>query len=364
MRWWLTRPRCAAPSSSWPAVTCRSSTWATLMNALDVPLVFVPGNHDPDVSGYRSSRAGLTLKAGLPARPPWPDGAVNADGRIIDVAGLRLAGLGGCLRYSDGPNQYTDRAAGPARPGAARPGAVARGSGTAAGSTCCSRTRRRAGVGDGDDPPHRGFEALHGLVAALQPAAAAARARASLRRARPAAPARAAPTVRNVTGWHLLDIEPGAGAGRAAPAVVAMPDTGFPRADVENDFLRARRRQVLARLAQRLRRGPDDVNLILPFDEVVAALGMRGERRLGLQTIRLDTIVGTLDSRPGLRPPVPAHRGPGQGALGAAGPGPAPRRADPAHRRVPHRRPALRAGRPSPGVDRDGDRGRRRSRLT
>ena len=76
-----------------------------------------------------------------------------------------------------------------------------------------------------------------------------------------------------------------------------MPaDTGFPRADVENDFLRARRRQVLARLAQRLRRGPDDVSLILPFDEVVAALGMRGERRLGLQTIRLDTIVGTVDS--------------------------------------------------------------------
>src|SRR6266704_6510243 len=75
-----------------------------------------------------------------------------------------------------------------------------------------------------------------------------------------------------------------------------MPDTGFPRADVENDFLRARRRQPLARLAPWLRRGPDDVNLILPFDEVVAALGMRGERRLGLQTIRLDTIVGTVDS--------------------------------------------------------------------
>jgi hypothetical protein len=76
-----------------------------------------------------------------------------------------------------------------------------------------------------------------------------------------------------------------------------MPaDTGFPRADVENDFLRARRRQVLSRLALRLRRAPDDVNVILPFDEVVAALGMRGERRLSLQTIRLDTIVGTVDS--------------------------------------------------------------------
>jgi hypothetical protein len=77
-----------------------------------------------------------------------------------------------------------------------------------------------------------------------------------------------------------------------------MPaDTGFPRADVENDFLRARRRQTLARLVRRLRRAPDDVNLILPFDEVVAALGMQGERSLGLQTIRLDTVVGTVDSR-------------------------------------------------------------------
>ena len=76
-----------------------------------------------------------------------------------------------------------------------------------------------------------------------------------------------------------------------------MPgDTGFPRADVENDFLRARRRQVLARIAHRLRREPDDVNLILPFDEVVSALGWRGERSLGLQTIRLDTVVGSVDS--------------------------------------------------------------------
>ncbi len=77
-----------------------------------------------------------------------------------------------------------------------------------------------------------------------------------------------------------------------------MPaDTGFPRADVENDFLRARRRQTLARLVRRLRRAPDDVNVILPFDEVVAALGMQGERSLGLQTIRVDSIVGTVDSR-------------------------------------------------------------------
>lgn len=74
-------------------------------------------------------------------------------------------------------------------------------------------------------------------------------------------------------------------------------DTGFPRADVENDFLRARRHQALSRLVHRLTREPDDVNMILPFDEVVEAVGMEGERNLGLQTIKLDTIVGTVDSR-------------------------------------------------------------------
>ncbi len=74
-------------------------------------------------------------------------------------------------------------------------------------------------------------------------------------------------------------------------------DTGFPRADVENDFQRARRRQMLARLAHRLRREPDDVNLIMPFEEVVAALGRTGERSIGLRTIRLDSVAGTVDSR-------------------------------------------------------------------
>src|SRR5450631_1598636 len=82
------------------------------------------------------------------------------------------------------------------------------------------------------------------------------------------------------------------------PSVTAMrADTGFPRADVENDFQRVRRRQVLSRLAARLRRSPDDVNPILPFDEVIEALGMRGERSIGLQPISLASVVGTVDSR-------------------------------------------------------------------
>jgi hypothetical protein len=181
-----------------------------LMNALDIPLVFVPGNHDPDVSGYRTSRTGLTLRAGLPARPPWPDGAVSAERAVVDVAGLRLAGLGGCRRYSDGPNQYTQRQQ------ARRARALSR------------RARWRAlrdgrgvdvllthapprGAGDREDPAHQGFEALDWLTGKLQP---------------PLllhghihpdeTPTRAhrlgRTVVRNVVGRHLIDIEPGAGA--------------------------------------------------------------------------------------------------------------------------------------------------------
>jgi hypothetical protein len=72
-------------------------------------------------------------------------------------------------------------------------------------------------------------------------------------------------------------------------------DTGFPVADAENDFLRVRRQQVMSRLAAWMRRAPDDVNIMLPFDEVVSALGHAGERRLGLQVITLDSIVGSVD---------------------------------------------------------------------
>jgi len=76
-----------------------------------------------------------------------------------------------------------------------------------------------------------------------------------------------------------------------------MSDTGFPRADAENDFLRARRRQFLAALAHRLRGERGDANRLVQLDDVVGPLGWRGQRQLGLQTIRLDTIVGTAGPR-------------------------------------------------------------------
>jgi len=74
-------------------------------------------------------------------------------------------------------------------------------------------------------------------------------------------------------------------------------DTGFPQSDAQFDFSRARRQRALKRLADRLRREPSDIDLILPFEEVLEALGRRGEHYLGLQTIQLDSIVGTVDRR-------------------------------------------------------------------
>jgi hypothetical protein len=76
-----------------------------------------------------------------------------------------------------------------------------------------------------------------------------------------------------------------------------MLDTGFPRADVENDFSRARRRQFLTAMARHLRRGRGDGNRLVQLDDVVGALCWRGQRQLGLQEVRLETIVGTAGSR-------------------------------------------------------------------
>ncbi len=74
--------------------------------------------------------------------------------------------------------------------------------------------------------------------------------------------------------------------------------TGRPSADAADDFLRARRRRALALLRARVARTPGDVDAILPFDEVVAALGRTGEVDLGRRVVALDSILGTVD-RPG-----------------------------------------------------------------
>jgi 3',5'-cyclic AMP phosphodiesterase CpdA len=174
-----------------------------LVDGLDVPLMFVPGNHDPDVSGYRNSRAGLTMRAGLPTRAPWPSGARNLDGAVTEVCGLRIAGLGGSLRYREGPNQYSQR----------------RQSARALRLALRAGWPRRAGVdlllthtpprdcGDGEDLPHRGFDALHPLIRRLHPQFLL---HGHIHPYGSGAPDRRIgnTVIRNVVGHHLLDVSP------------------------------------------------------------------------------------------------------------------------------------------------------------
>ncbi len=58
-------------------------------------------------------------------------------------------------------------------------------------------------------------------------------------------------------------------------------------------FARQRRRQALAVLGAQVRRRPADWEL-LSFDDVVRALGQRGQADLGIQAISVDSIVGTV----------------------------------------------------------------------
>jgi hypothetical protein len=77
--------------------------------------------------------------------------------------------------------------------------------------------------------------------------------------------------------------------------MTAPRSTGMPGVDAQHDFLRARRRATIAKLAARLRGEPDDVGVILPYEEVIAALGFASESSIGFRVVPLDAIVGTVD---------------------------------------------------------------------
>ena len=70
--------------------------------------------------------------------------------------------------------------------------------------------------------------------------------------------------------------------------------TGMPGVDAQHDFLRARRRAMMGRLAARLRGEPDDVGVVLPYDEVIGALGFVSERSAGLRVVPLEAIIGSV----------------------------------------------------------------------
>jgi 3-hydroxyisobutyrate dehydrogenase len=76
-----------------------------------------------------------------------------------------------------------------------------------------------------------------------------------------------------------------------------MLETGFPQADVEDEFRRARRHHALGEMGRRLRHQPAAAGRLRTLDEAIPVPGRRGGHYRGLQTIRLDTIAGTAEPR-------------------------------------------------------------------
>ena len=139
------------------------------------PLVYVPGNHDPNLRAPRpEEHVAVYVQPFSLGRyegnQPGPMGCVNVDGRVTEAAGLRIAGLGGCMLYNHGPNQYSEAQM--------KRRALALELRTRAKTKPAPSGRKLdilvthaplRGVGDRDDLPHKGFSSFHRLVGALSP---------------------------------------------------------------------------------------------------------------------------------------------------------------------------------------------------
>lgn len=109
------------------------------------PLFYVHGNHD---TSYKNNP---------------PEGCDCIDGQIVVYNGVRILGLGGCLRYHPGDHQYTDAQM-------RRRIAKLRWQLWKLGGVDIVVTHSPPkGVGDGHDPAHWGFEALRDLLDQYQP---------------------------------------------------------------------------------------------------------------------------------------------------------------------------------------------------
>ncbi len=157
----------------------------SLVSLLDAPAAYVPGNHDPSGVG--------------------PHGLVDVDGHVRTIGGLRIAGLGGCVRYNEGPHQYTQseydtRASG-----------LLREARDAEPVDVLLTHAPPLGLGDESDPAHLGISALHGVLETLLPSW---HLHGHIHPYGMHKPDRqlGQTTIRNVIPWQLIDIEPRAAA--------------------------------------------------------------------------------------------------------------------------------------------------------
>ena len=159
----------------------------SLVSLLDAAAAYVPGNHDP--------------QAGT-----GPRGLVDVDGQVRTVGGLCVAGLGGCVRYNEGPYQYTqdeyDK----------RARQLLRAARDSEAVDILLTHAPPLGLGDDEsDPSHVGISALHGVIETLRPTwhlHGHIHPYGMHKPDRQVGPT----TIRNVIPWQVLDIEPRAAA--------------------------------------------------------------------------------------------------------------------------------------------------------
>ena len=112
-----------------------------LVTMANVPLLYVPGNHD-----------------GTYAASP-PEGCMCVDGRVVEVCGLRIGGLGGCVRYRPGIVAHTEEEQ------SRRALRLQHQAALYGGLDVLLAHAPAAGCGDLDDRAHRGFACFHALCA-------------------------------------------------------------------------------------------------------------------------------------------------------------------------------------------------------
>lgn len=110
----------------------------------NIPVFYVHGNHD---TGYK--------------RTP-PEGCECIDGQVVTFRGYRILGLGGCVEYNHGEHQYTE---GQMRRRIAKLLPELR-----RGVDILVTHAPARGLGDLDDPCHRGFACFRDLLDRYSPA--------------------------------------------------------------------------------------------------------------------------------------------------------------------------------------------------
>lgn len=115
-----------------------------LVTMANKPLFYVHGNHDTKY-----------------AQQP-PEGCDCIDGQVVEFRGYRILGLGGCMKYNDSTHQYTERQM------ERRIGKLKRQ--MKQGGVDILVTHAPAqGLGDMDDPCHRGFACFRKLMEEYAP---------------------------------------------------------------------------------------------------------------------------------------------------------------------------------------------------